>query len=483
MGSPRLPRVRARAALAAVAAGALLSALAAPQAAAQPGSNPDQIDKSPNIELVASLPFQAPFNAGSVGTDLAFSGDFAYAGNFSGFTVYDISQPTSPAIAAQVLCPGSQNDISVSGDLLVLSTDSSRSDASCSSTAQSATIASSWEGLKIFDVSDPRNPQYVASVETDCGSHTHTLLPDDSGENLYVYVSSYFPVATFPDCQPPFDAISVVKVPRANPAAAAVVDQPVVFPDGGNPGDPVGYRASPQQPGPVFGTVETSGCHDITVYPSKDLAAGACMGDGVLFDISDPERPVVTERVTDDENFFFWHSATFNNAGTKVVFTDELFGGVGAGCTAAIGPTIGADAIYSVLGHGSADPALVRRGFFKIPRAQGDAENCVAHNGSLIPVPGRDIMVQAWYQGGLSVWDFTNARKPEEIAHFDRGALPGGAFGGIWSAYYYNGYIYSSDITRGLDVFKLRDRRTDAAERVVTDELNVQSQTRYRQGG
>ncbi len=482
MGSPRFLRVRARAALAAVAAGALLSALVAPQAAAQPGSSPDRIDKSPNIELVASVPFQAPFNAGSVGTDIAFSGNFAYVGNFSGFTVYDISRPTSPTIASQVLCPGSQNDISVSGNLLVLSTDSSRSDASCSSTAQTATNPASWEGLKIFDVSDPRNPQYVASVETDCGSHTHTLVPDRTGEDLYVYVSSYFPGATLPDCQPPFDAISVVQVPRADPAAAAVVDQPVVFPDGGNPGDPLGYRASPTFPGPEFGTVETSGCHDITVYPSRGIAAGACMGDGVLFDISDPARPRVTERVTDDENFFFWHSATFNNNGTKVVFTDELFGGVGAACTPAIGETLGADAIYSVLGRGN-DPTLVRRGFYKIPRAQGDAENCVAHNGSLIPVPGRDIMVQAWYQGGLSVWDFTNPRRPEEIAHFDRGALPDGAFGGSWSAYWYNGYIYSSDITRGLEVFELRDRRTDVAKRVRTDELNVQSQTRYRLGG
>ena len=414
------------------------------------------------MTLLKNIPKQGPFASQTAfNSDLAFKGEYAYAGNYEGFMIYDLSNPRSPEPLSQVLCPGSQNDVSVYRNLLVLSTDSSRSDNSCASVAQPATEKTSWEGLKVFDISDPTNPRYISSVETPCGSHTHSLAPSKSGRDLYVYVSSYFPDATFPDCQPPHDRISVVKISMANPAAASLVGTPVLFPGGGNP---LGNYSR-----------ETSGCHDITAYPEKNIAAGACMGDGVLIDIKDREHPVVTETVRDTTNFAFWHSATFNNAGTKVVFTDELGGGGAATCNPTIGTEKGANGIYDIR-RGQ----LRFKSYYKMPRINSNTENCVAHNGSLIPVRGKDIMVQAWYQGGISVFDFTNSSKPKEIAWFDRGAVSDTELilGGSWSAYYYNGYVYSNDIQKGFDVIKVTDRR--AQSRVKFNSLNPQSQVSYR---
>ncbi|MDQ0682154.1 hypothetical protein QFZ56_001117 [Streptomyces achromogenes] len=429
----------------------------------------DEIVHSGNIQHLTNIPKDVLPGTNS---DLAFQGRYAFAGNYDGFRIFDIGNPKAPKTVAQVLCPGSQNDVSVSGNLLFLSTDSSRSDSSCNSTTQPVTEKSSWEGMKVFDISDKRNPKYVAAVETACGSHTHTLVPQR--KSVYVYVSSYSPNAAYPDCQPPHDGISVIKVPRDAPEKAAVVGFPVLFPGegpdgGGNPGGPTNPGVS-----------KTTGCHDITVLPEKDLAAGACMGDGILFSIKDPEHPKVIDRVQDNVNFAFWHSATFSQKANKVVFTDELGGGGAATCDAATGPTRGADGIYDITGKGD-KRKLVFRSYYKIPRYQAATENCVAHNGSLIPVKGKDLMVQAWYQGGVSVWDFTDSAKPREIAYFERGPLSTTTLqtGGAWSAYYYNGYIYSNDIAKGFDVLKLSDRRTDPAGRIRLGELNVQTQPDY----
>ncbi|NAZ85019.1 hypothetical protein GTR00_02635 [Kineococcus sp. T90] len=449
--------------------------LGVPAAAAAPHDAPgtpgvDQVSSSRNLRQIANVPKQQGFeSATSFGTDMAFQGDYAYVGNYDGFTVYDIRKPHEPRIASQVLCPGAQNDISVYGDLLFLSTDSSRSDDSCTSTAQPATQRESWEGIKVFDVSDPAAPRYVSAVETKCGSHTHTLLPDEASGTAYLYVSSYSPNPTLPDCAPPHDLISVVAVPLDAPEQAAVVAEPVLFPDGGNPGGTV-------HPSGIADRSATTGCHDITVYPAKDLAAGACMGDGVLLDISDPLTPRVIERVQ-DPNFAFWHSATFNEAGTKVVFTDELGGGGAATCLPTVSDEFGADAVYDITGTGDGR-SLERRSYFKIPRDNTTTENCVAHNGSLIPVKGRDIMVQAWYQGGISVWDFTDSANPREIGFWERGPLSATelVLGGSWSAYYYNGHVYSSDIQKGLDVLALDDRATAPARKVRLERLNVQTQ-------
>ncbi|GAA4062976.1 LVIVD repeat-containing protein [Nonomuraea soli] len=413
---------------------------------------------SSNVKLVANVPKKAPFDDSTAyATDMAFQGRYAFVGNYNGFTIYDIGDPAKPSIVSQVLCPGAQNDVSVHGDLLFLSVDEPRSNDSCKSDFGTPTSRKSWEGIRVFDIKDKRRPRYLKAVETACGSHTHTLVPDKKGAAVYLYVSSYDPADLFPECKPPHDKISIVKVPLKSPRSAKVVSTPVLFPEGGNE----------SQDGLLLGT---SGCHDITVYPKKDLAAGACMGDGVLLDIADREHPKVIDTVTDD-NFAFWHSATFNNAGTKVVFTDELGGGLAATCTKAVGPKRGADAVFDI-----ADRTLVFRSYYKIPRHQKAGENCVAHNGSLVPVKGRDIMVQAWYQGGVSVWDFTDSRKPVEIGYFDRGPFKPRDVAGSWSAYYYNGFVFSSEIQRGLDVLKLTDKRTGPAARVRLRVLNAQTQ-------
>jgi len=443
-----------------------------PSASAQDFPGVDEVVSSPNMRLVANIPPTDPLaGAASVGTDMAFQGNFAFVGNYLGFTIYDIRNPRRPRIVSQVLCPGSQNDVSISGNLLFLSTDSRRTNNSCNSTTVTDTTTPYWEGIKIFDVTDKSAPRYVQSVETACGSHTHTLVPDSnaSSQSVYLYVSSYSPNPALAKCQPPHDKISIIKVPVRSPASASVVATPVLFPDGGNPGVVAPFPN---------GRTATSGCHDLTVYPEKNLMAGACMGDGVLFDISNREAPRTISRVQDLTNFAFWHSATFNNDGTKVIFTDELGGGVAATCNPEIGQLRGADGVYDITGTGDTR-RLEFRSYFKISRFQTANENCVAHNGSLIPVRGRDIMIQAWYQGGMQVWDFTDSRNPVEIGFLERGPLPDAEVGGEWSVYWYNGFIYGSDIVKGLDVVELNDPATNPARGVRFNELNVQTQQHF----
>ena len=421
---------------------------------------PGEVGRSRNLHLLANLPKSGPFEGEpAFNSDLAFWGTYAVQGNYNGFQVTDISNPEAPAIVSQVACPGSQNDVSVFRNLIFTSTDSSRSNPTCDNVAQSATLPTSWEGIKVFDWTNPAAPAHIASVETDCGSHTHTLVPDLGNNRVLLYVSSYAPAANQPDCQPPHDKISIVEVPLAAPQLSRVVAEPVLFPDGGFAGAP-GRRA-------------TEGCHDITVYQAIGLAAGACMGQGVILDITDPVNPRVISSVT-DPNFAFWHSATFSNDGTKVIFTDELGGGSGPTCNPTVGPVRGADAIYDI-----SDPANpVFLSYFKIGRTQSNRENCVAHNGIVLPTPERDLFVQAWYQGGISVIDFTDAANPTEIAFFDRGPLSNerSILGGSWSAYWYNGFIYSNDIQLGLDVLKLSDRAAAKANGVKVPYLNAQTQ-------
>jgi hypothetical protein len=462
---------RRRVSVAAIGAATLaIGALTAPGASAQDFPGADEIVSSPNMKHELNIPPTAPLAGdGSTGTDIAFQGRYAFVGNYLGFTIYDVKNPKKTKIVSQVLCPGSQNDISIIGNLVFLSTDSRRSDSSCNSTSQGDGTKAYWEGIKIFDVTDKRAPRYIKAVETACGSHTHTLVPSKDRKTAYLYVSSYSPSETLSNCKPPHDKISIVEVPLRNPTAARVAATPVLFPDGGNPGEGTSY---PDR------TSATTGCHDITVYPELDLAAGACMGDGVLFDIRDRLAPREIDRVQDDENFAFWHSATFNNAGTKVVFTDELGGGGAATCNAEIGQERGADGIYDIVGRGD-NRKLVFKSYFKIDRYQTDDENCVAHNGSLIPVKGKDIMVQAWYMGGIQVWDFTDSSKPKKIGFIERGPALDDTGGGSWSAYYYNGYIFSSDLGKGFDVISINDPRTNPAKHVRMDELNVQTQGKY----
>ncbi|MDA2805105.1 LVIVD repeat-containing protein [Nocardiopsis suaedae] len=462
----RSPLARAaRLGIALTGAAALAIGLAPAAGAADTGGS--GTDKSDNIEHLANLPKPEGFDSTSAyNSDLAFTGDYAIDGNYNGFAVYDISEPEEPELVTTVLCPGGQGDVSVSGDLLYFSVDYPRENADCGAAASTPADADAFEGMRVFDISDIESPEYVAAVPTTCGSHTNSLVQGE--ETDYIYVSSYAPSERYPNCQPPHDLISVIEVPKDSPEDAAVASEPVLFPDGGNP--------------PGTPSRETSGCHDITVYAEKDIAAGACMGDGVVMDISDPVNPEVIETVRDD-NFAFWHSATFTNKGDGVIFTDELGGGGAATCNAEIGPERGADAIFGLKSkkgnkNRPAEAELTFKNYFKIDRFQEDTENCVAHNGSLIPVKGKNYFVQAWYQGGVSVIDFNDLENPKEIAYFDRGPFTEG-ISGSWSAYYYNGHIYSSEIQQGFDVLKVTDKRLKRAEKVRFDELNPQNQPRY----
>ena len=350
-----------------------------------------------------------------------------------------------------------------------------------------------FRGVRIFDITDVKNPKQVAAVQTCRGSHTHTLVVDPNDkENVYIYVSGTSFVrqseelagcsGEAPDKDPntALFRIDVIKVPLAAPQEAKVVSSPRIFSDpktgalnalssGGTHG-----KDGPEKPS------DSNQCHDITVYPAIGLAAGACSGNGILLDIKDPVNPKRLDAVN-DPNYAYWHSASFSNDGKKVVFTDEWGGGMGARCRATDPNKWGADSIFNLK-----DNKLSFASYYKLPAAQGDSENCVAHNGSLIPVPGRDIEVQAWYQGGISVMDFTDAAHPVEIAYFDRGPIYPNmlVLGGSWSAYWYNGHIYASEIARGLDIFKLTPTKfltqneIDAAEAVRVAELNVQNQER-----
>jgi hypothetical protein len=418
---------------------------------------------SKNMHLLASLPKKPAIEGGleNFNTDIAFWGTYAIAGNYDGIQIIDIADPANPRYVATPRCPGSQNDVSVYRNLIVSSTDSLRNNNTCTSSGGSGTSLDSWEGLRIWDWTDPSDPMPVATVKTDCGSHTHTTIPDLANERLIVYVSSYNPSATVLNCLPPHDKISVVEIPLGNPQAARVLSEPVLFPNGGQS--------------------STSGCHDITAYPAIDLAAGACMGEGILLDISDPANPAVISTMT-DSNFSFWHSATFSNDGDTVVFTDELGGGTAARCRATDGGNKGADAFYDI-----SDPAApVRKGYFKIQdldsgRYQTAAENCVSHNGSLVPSKfGRDLMAQAWYQGGTSVIDFTNPAKPFEVAFHDLPAVGTSTShtGGYWSSYWYNGRIFGTEIARGFDVMNLSSAFDYG--KASLQYLNVQTQQRLK---
>jgi hypothetical protein len=413
------------------------------------------------LKLIASRAKSGPFATESAfNSDIAFEKGFAYVGNYEGVSIYDVRKPSNPKLAGQILCPGSQNDVTVNDGILITSTDSRRTNDTCQSTATATPSApTTWEGLKVFDVKDPANPKLLTSVFTDCGSHTHTVLPEK--KRLLVYVSSYDTAAGRYRCDGAHDKISIVEVPKKDPAAAKVVNAPVLFPDGGNPGEPGGTQRA------------TTGCHDITVYQEIGLAAGACTGEGAIIDIKDPVNPKVIASV-EDPNFAFWHSATISQDGKKVLFTDELGGGSAPTCNSTVGPNKGADAVYDIT-----DPANPKfMSYFKIPREQTNFENCVAHNGNTIPIKGRDVLIQSWYQGGVSVIDWTDGSNIKELAWFDRGPYDETrlVLGGFWSSYYYNGHIFGSEIQRGFDVFELTGSEFARADKSTTKTLNAQTQ-------
>ena len=401
-------------------------------------------------------------------TDMAFAGDVMVAGSYHGFNVYRLGGDGVPELLSSVVCPGGQGDVSIVGDLLILSVEQTRGRLDCGLEGVTEDVsAERFRGLRIFDISDLRRPVQVGAVQTCRGSHTHSVVsaPGLGGaaddRRIIVYASGTSAVRKeeeLPGCidEKPGDErtalfrIDVIEIPIDDPGKARIVDSPAVFADP-ETGVVAGLWRGGDHGDDTQETSQTDQCHDITVFPARKIAAGACSGNGILFDVSDPLKPRRLDVVV-DKGFAYWHSATFNNDGTKVIFTDEWGGGVRPRCRAWDPLTWGADAIYDIV-----DGKLEFRGHFKLPAPQLEEENCVAHNGSIVPVPGRDVFVQAWYQGGLSVIDFTDSAHPVEIAYFDRGPIDAEdiVLGGYWSAYWYRGRIYGTEIVRGLDVLKL----------------------------
>ena len=515
-----------------------------------------------NMRLLSSTPPAEDF-IGATMSDLAFKGPYAIQGNYNGFQVWDISNPRQPTLVEGYLCPASQSDVSVYQNLLFVSGEGLGGRLDCGTQGvEEAVSPHRLRGIRIFDISDIRNPRYLANVQTCRGSHTHTVLKDPEDDaNVYVYVSGSAPVRPadeLPGCiaAPPAEdpnsalfRIEVIRVPLANPAAAAIVSSPRIFADlveppthglapedlaaieaarargayvaeimgetfvlpnrtvamlldtlivqrGGTPGQPtaqdsanlraqlptllaalIGLPEEGEEDGPRPGPTQ---CHDITVYPDIGRAGGACEGYGLLLDITNPIDPRRLDAVA-DSNFSYWHSATFNNNGTKVLFTDEWGGGGGAKCRATDPVEWGANAIFTI-----DNGKMEFESYYKLPAPQTSVENCVAHNGSLIPIPGRDVMIQAWYQGGLSIFDWTDPANPYEIAFFDRGPADSTRMvsAGSWSVYWYNGAIVSSEIARGLDILELTpsayvsQNEIDAARTVRLEYLNAQMQPR-----
>ncbi|SFS04377.1 hypothetical protein SAMN05421771_0908 [Granulicella pectinivorans] len=485
-----------------------------PQEAAPPPPPPAPVPGAP------ARPPRA-LQLGSTNSDLAFSGQYIIVGNYNGFNIYDASNPEKTKLTTSVMCPGSQDDVTVYGHLLFLSIESTGSRLDCgtqgiplppgfvapvrqgpppagapgagappqrSPRAVEPPNPERFRGVRIFDISDILHPKQVAAVQTCRGTHTNTLVTDPADkDNVYLYLSGYAPIRSseelagcsaggVDDPNTALYTIVVIKVPVAHPELSKVVNSPRIFSDpatgamnGLAVGNLHGEGAAPQ---PV------SGCHDITVYPAIGLAAGACTRVGILLDIKDPVHPKRVAAIS-DPNFSFWHSAMFNNAGDRVIFSDEWGGGGQPRCRAADPMTWGADSIFTLKGA-----ELTLDSYYKMPAPQTELENCTAHNGNLIPVPGRDIEVQSWYQGGVSIMDYTDPKKPFEIAYFDRGPLDSTKFidGGLWSAYWYNGYIYGAEIARGLDVYKmvpstfLSENEIAAARQITMSQMNPQYQ-------
>ncbi|MBM4186309.1 MAG: hypothetical protein FJ206_03250 [Gemmatimonadetes bacterium] len=460
-----------------------------------------------NMRLVSNTPSPAAFD-GVSNSDLAFRGNYVFQGNYNGFMVWDMADAARPRLVKPFVCPASQSDVSVYGNLLFVSGEGLTGRLDCGSQGVAEAVSHHrLRGIRIFEATDVTNPKYIANVQTCRGSHTHTVVTDPKDkDHVYIYVSGSAgvrPAEELPGCselmpeKDPNSAlfrIEVIKVPLANPSAAAIVSSPRIFQDlvaaprhaaaavdsaerarAAAAGQPRATR--PPRPGQGRGPTQ---CHDITVYPAIGLAGGACGGYGLLLDISDAANPVRIGAAA-DSNFSFWHSATFSNDGSKILFTDEWGGGSAPRCRVTDKYEWGANAIFTLENR-----EMKFKSYYKMPAPQTTLENCVAHNGSLIPIPGRDVMVQGWYQGGISVFDWTDPAKPFEIAFYDRGPVDSTRLvsGGSWSVYWYNGYMVSSEIARGLDIFELQpsgfltQNEIDAARTVRFEYLNAQEQPR-----
>ncbi len=498
-----------------------------------------------NMKLLSTTPPEGRA-LGATHSDLAMTGKYAIQGHYNGFAIFDISNPAKPVLASSYECPASQNDVSVYKNLLFMSSEGPQSRADCGfgGITDGPISKERVRGVRIFDITNIAKPVLLTSVQNCRGSHTHTVVEDPADkENVYIYISGSSgvrPAEELAGCINKGDApesslfkIEIIKVPLKNPRAASIVNAARIFqglertppptnPErnaaagagrggrggaaGAAPGapatgapptatPPAGAPPAGAPPAPVVAGGAPAGaaagapaaggrgggptqCHDITVYPAVGLAGGACGGYGLLLDIREATHPVRIDYVG-DANMSFWHSATFSNDGKKVLFSDEWGGGSAPRCRDTDKLEWGANALFAIENN-----KMVFKSYYKMPAAQTAQENCVAHNGSLIPVPGRDIMVQAFYQGGITVFDWTDPAKPFEMAYFDRGPMNAERLvsAGSWSVYWYNGLLVSSEIFRGLDIMELlpnallTQNEIDAANTVKLDYLNAQGQ-------
>jgi hypothetical protein len=504
------------------------------------GLKPGKLDAGTahrGMRLVSFSPKPAEFDTINgltfINSDLAFKGNYVYQGNFSGFSIWDVKNPAKPVLASVYPCVTSQGDPSIYGNLLFISAEGNGNRNDCAKGGVKDP-SEHMAGVRIFDVSNPKSPKLIKNVQTCKGSHTHTIIPSPTDQGvIYIYVSgsqAARPETELAGCKNGTDAadetnslfrLDVIKVPLANPAQAEVVTGARIFTDllpaptsaaraaargagggGGRRGGRGGAPGADTLPPPA--PTGPRNCHDVTSYPSLHLLAGACGSYGLLVDVSNPEKPVRLAAAS-DTNFSLWHTAVFSNDGSKVVFTDEWGGGTSPNCQVSSMMQMGGNTILTI----GADKKYTEHAYFKIPTAQSAQENCVSHNGGLIPVPGRDLMVQGWYQGGIDVSDFSDPDHPFEVAFFDRGPVdpppvPGdsaksvelpiggaggrgagrsrGTIGGSWGAYYYNGMIYSSELARGFDIYELQPsanlsaNEIAAAKLVKFSEYNPQSQ-------
>ena len=497
-----------------------------------------------NMRLMSFSPKPAQFDTVRgltfINSDVAFGNNhYAYQGNFAGFTVWDVSNPAKPVIASVVECITSQGDPTIIGNLLFVSAEGAGNRNDCGKGGVQDP-KDHMAGVRIFDVSNPKAPKLIKNVQTCKGSHTHTVIPSPTDKRVvYLYVSGQQqarPETELAGCKngdDPADPtnslyqLDIIKVPLDHPEQAAVIPGARIFtglegspecktlcapaetrrPRGGRgrgaPGDSANPVAIPLHTGP-------RNCHDVTAYPAMHLLAAACSSHSIMVDISNPEHPVRLSALTDTNNFQGRHTAGFSNDGKKIIMTDEWGGGTGPMCQAGSIMELGGNTIISL---GESGKKQTQRSYFKLPAAQSAEENCVSHNGGLIPVPGRDLYVQGWYQGGVDIMDFTDANHPTEIGYFDRGsidppppadtvravelsgAVPAGrgapparsrgTIGGSWGAYYWNGYVYSSELDRGFDIYELTPsaqlsaNELAAAKLVQMKEYNPQSQPKF----
>lgn len=466
-----------------------------------------------------------------INSDMAFGTHFIYQANFAGFTIWDITDPAKPTIASVTKCITSQGDPSIWGNLLFISAEGAGNRNDCGDGGVQEP-KDHMAGVRIFDVTNPKAPKLIKNVQTCKGSHTHTIVPSPTDPNIiYIYVSGQQaarPETELAGCKNGTDPadptnslfqLDIIRVPVNHPEQSKVIPGARIFTglDGGGeckqfcaPADArraAAGRGRGGAPGaapgaaPVGMPTQTGprNCHDVTAYPALHLLAAACSTHSILVDITNPEKPFRIDALTDTNNFQGRHTAAFSNDGKKLIQTDEWGGGTGPMCQANSMIELGGNTIISL----DAKKKQAQHAYFKLPAAQSAEENCVSHNGGIIPVPGRDLYVQGWYQGGVDIMDFTDQDKAFEIAYFDRGSIDsppavdvpappaagggggrgnGGTIGGSWGAYYWNGYIYSSELDRGMDIYELLPsahlsaNEIAAAKLVQFSEYNPQSQ-------